>query len=56
MAAVAHESLAEDEILRRADELKKAVNDANTRDKIPGWCVKQHIGVSRGGTGVDEGG
>ena len=35
MAAVAHESLAEDEILRRADELKKAVSDANTRDKIP---------------------
>ena len=35
MAAIEHESLAEDEILRRADELKKAVNDANTRDKIP---------------------
>ena len=35
MAAVAHESLAEDEILRRADELKKAVSDANTGDKIP---------------------
>ena len=32
MAAVAHdESLAEDEILRRALELKKAVSDANTR-------------------------
>ena len=37
MAAVAQESLAEDEILRRADELKKAVNDANTRDKIPAF-------------------
>ena len=37
MAAVAHESLAEDEILRRADELKKAVNEANTRDKIPAF-------------------
>ena len=40
MAAVAHdESLAEDEILRRAleVELKKAVSDANTRDKIPAF-------------------
>ena len=35
MAAVAHESLAEDEILRSADELKKAVSDANVGDKIP---------------------
>ena len=37
MAAIEHESLAEDEILRRADELKKAVNEANTRDKIPAF-------------------
>ena len=38
MAAVAHnESLADDEILRRADALKKAVSDANTRDKIPAF-------------------
>ena len=38
MAAVAHdESLAEDEILRRADELKKEVSDANTRAKIPAF-------------------
>ena len=37
MAAIEHESFAEDEILRRADELKKAVNEANTRDKIPAF-------------------
>ena len=37
MAAVAHVSVAEDELLRRSDELKKAVSDANTRDKIPAF-------------------
>ena len=36
MAANAHNvSLAEDEIPRSADELKKAVSDANVGDKIP---------------------
>ena len=36
MAANAHNvSLAEDETPRSADELKKAVSDANVGDKIP---------------------
>ena len=33
-----------------------AASCAGTAVKSPGWCVKQHIGVSRGGTRVVEGG